>query len=69
VVVCSGLAAGLGFLLASNFNDVNGARMAALAAGGLLAMITISLIPFAYERGGPLTGIGTVVGFAVAFML
>ena len=69
VVVASALAAGLGFLLASNINSVNGSRMAALAAGGILAMLTDSLMPFAYERGGKLTGIWTVVGFAVAFAM
>ena len=69
VVVASALAAGLGFLLASNISSVNGSRMAALAAGGILAMLTDSLMPFAYERGGKLTGIWTVVGFAVAFAM
>lgn len=69
VVVACGVAAGLGFLAASLSGDVNGARMAALGAGGLLAMLTDSLIPFAYERGGIGTGFGTVVGFAVALML
>ena len=37
--------------------------MAALAAGGLLAMLTNSLIPFAFERGGQLAGIATAIGF------
>jgi hypothetical protein len=37
--------------------------MAALAAGGLLAMLTDSLMPFAFERGGQLAGIGTILGF------
>lgn len=69
VVIASGLAAGLGFLIASNINEVNGARMAALAAGGLLAMLTDSLMPFAFERGGKAAGLGTVVGFIVAFAL
>ena len=69
VVAASGLAAGLGFLLANSFSDVNGARMAALAAGGILAMLTDSLIPFAYERGGNLAGLGTVIGFGVALIL
>ena len=69
VVIASALAAGLGFLLASNISGVNGARMAALAAGGILAMLTDSLLPFAFDRGGDLTGIWTVVGFATAFAM
>ena len=51
VVLACGLAAGLGYA-----NDVafgsTGERVAALAAGGVLSMLTNSLIPFAFERGG-----------------
>ena len=46
--------------------DIDGARMAAIAAGGLLAMLTNSLMPFAYERGGELAGAATVVGFCLS---
>ena len=42
-----------------------GDRAAAIAAGGLLAMLTNSLMPFAYERGGALAGAATAVGFLV----
>lgn len=69
VVGASALAAGIGYLLASNISGVNGARMAALAAGGILAMLTDSLMPFAFEKGGSYTGIWTVVGFALAFAM
>ena len=61
VVVACGLAAALGYLAATNFSDASGARLAALAAGGLLAMLTDSLIPFAFERGGKWAGLGTVM--------
>jgi ZIP family zinc transporter len=65
VVLACGLAAALGYLLGS-LGGATGDRMAALAAGGLLAMLTNSLMPFAYQRGGNLAGLWTVVGFAVA---
>jgi zinc transporter, ZIP family len=65
VVVVCGLTAGLGFLLA-DATGATGGRAAAFAAGGLLAMMTNSLMPFAFERGGALAGIATVVGFAVS---
>jgi ZIP family zinc transporter len=65
VVVACGLAAGLGFIVAEA-TGATGGRAAALGAGGLLAMMTNSLMPFAFERGGALAGIATVVGFAVA---
>ena len=65
VVVVCGLTAGLGFVLADALG-LSGARAATFAAGGLLAMMTNSLMPFAFERGGALAGIMTVVGFAVS---
>lgn len=65
VVVACGLTAGLGFLVA-DATGATGGRAAAFAAGGLLAMMTNSLMPFAFERGGSLAGIATVVGFAVS---
>jgi ZIP family zinc transporter len=65
VVLACGVAAALGYL-AADVSDVSGDRMAALAAGGLLAMLTNSLMPFAYERGGELAGAATVVGFCLS---
>lgn len=65
VVVVCGLTAGLGFILADALG-LSGARAATFASGGLLAMMTNSLMPFAFERGGALAGIMTVVGFAVS---
>ena len=38
------------------------------AAGGLLGMLTNSLMPFAYEHGGELAGVGTVVGFCLSLV-
>lgn len=65
VVVACGLAAGFGYL-AGSISGSAGDRAAALAAGGLLAMLTNSLMPFAFTRGGNLAGLWTVVGFAAA---
>jgi ZIP family zinc transporter len=42
--------------------------MAALAVGGLLAMLTNSLMPFAFERGGALSGAATAVGFCLSLL-
>jgi ZIP family zinc transporter len=67
VVVACGVAAALGFL-AADASAANGDRMAALAAGGLLAMLTNSLMPFAYSRGGALAGAATVVGFCLSLL-
>jgi ZIP family zinc transporter len=69
VLVACGAASGIGFLLAGSFSGVNGDRMAALAAGGLLSMIADSMMPFAVERGGNLVAVGVVVGFCLPLAL
>jgi ZIP family zinc transporter len=65
VVIACAMAAGVGYLLGAT-GYMTGDRMAAFAAGGLLAMLTNSLMPFAFEHGGSGAGFGTVVGFAAA---
>jgi ZIP family zinc transporter len=66
VVLACGAAAALGYLATDAISGVNGDRAAALAAGGLLAMLTNSLIPFAYERAQWLAGVATAVGFCAS---
>jgi zinc transporter, ZIP family len=66
VVLACGVAAALGYLATSAVSDVQGGRAAALAAGGLLAMLTNSLMPFAFERGKALAGAATAVGFCIS---
>jgi len=66
VVLACGIAALLGYLATDISGDALGDRAAALAAGGLLAMLTNSLMPFSFERGGELAGAATAVGFCLA---
>jgi ZIP family zinc transporter len=68
VVLACGAAAALGFLATDLSGAVQGDRAAALAAGGLLAMLTNSLIPFSFDRGGSLAGAATAVGFCLSVM-
>jgi ZIP family zinc transporter len=68
VVLACGVAAALGYLGANISSAVTGERLAAFAAGGLLAMLTNSLMPFAYEHGGELAGVGTGLGFCLALI-
>ncbi len=68
VALACGLAAAFGHLLATSVSGTNGARFAALAAGGILAMLTDSLIPFAHERSEQ-AGLWTVVGFCFALAM
>lgn len=66
VLIACGVAAGLGYLVPQILSDATGGRAAALAAGGLLAMLTDSLIPFAYKRAGSWAAVACVVGFVVS---
>jgi zinc transporter, ZIP family len=68
VLLACGVAAALGHLMATTFADANGARSAALASGGILAMLANSLIPFAHERAES-AGTWMVVGFCFALAL
>jgi ZIP family zinc transporter len=68
VVLACGAAAALGYLGTELSGDIQGDRAAALAAGGLLAMLTNSLIPFSYERGGTMAGAATALGFCLSVL-
>ncbi|HET9260311.1 MAG TPA: hypothetical protein VFP42_09320 [Acidimicrobiia bacterium] len=65
VVAACAVTAWLGYL-GGNALGSTGGRAAALAAGGLLAMLTDSLMPYAFEKGGSQAGVWTVVGFAMS---
>jgi zinc transporter, ZIP family len=64
VVIACGVTAWLGFAIANAFGATEG-RAAAFAAGGLLAMLTDSLMP-CFDRGRSWAGAWTVVGFAAS---
>jgi zinc transporter, ZIP family len=68
VVLACGVAAALGYLGTLGLPGAYGDRAAALAAGGLLAMLTNSLMPFAFERGKEWAGAATVVGFSLSLL-
>jgi ZIP family zinc transporter len=45
------------------------AAVLALAAGGILAMLADTMMPEAFEHGGPIVAMATAVGFVCAFTL
>jgi ZIP family zinc transporter len=67
-VLACGAAAAVGYLAADVSSTVTGEHLAAFAAGGLLATLTDSLMPFSYEHGGELAGVGTVLGFFLSLI-
>jgi ZIP family zinc transporter len=66
VVVVAGAFSVIGYLVASALGDVNGARVASFTMGGLVTMLTTSMIPFATDKGGYAAGLWATVGFAIA---
>ncbi|GAB3835697.1 ZIP family metal transporter [Dactylosporangium cerinum] len=69
IVACSGLAAILGYALASHLSNVDGRYVQALAAGSVLTMLADSMMPEAFSRGGRRIALLTALGFAIAAFL
>jgi ZIP family zinc transporter len=65
VVIIAGVFSALGFVVAEALGDADGARLAAFTIGGLVTMLTTSMIPFAFEKGGVSAGVWAVVGFGL----
>ena len=68
VVGCT-IAAVLGYALLGGLSANLVSAMLALAAGGILAMLADTMMPEAFENGGPFVALGTAVGFLTAFLL
>jgi ZIP family zinc transporter len=69
VVLISALAALVGYALFSRFSPQVTAATTAVAAGGILAMLSDTMIPEAYEEADGFIGLITVFGFLAAFLL
>jgi len=69
IAMVSGVAALVGYALFSHFSvDVIAATMA-IAAGAILAMLSDTMIPEAFEEAHDFAGFITALGFLTAFML
>lgn len=69
IAVLSGVAAWLGYTLFSHFSVEVIAATTAVAAGAILAMISDTMIPEAFEYTHNFAGLITVLGFLAAFIL
>jgi ZIP family zinc transporter len=69
IAVSSGIAALLGYSLFSQFPPEVTAATIALAAGAILSMLADTMIPEAFETVHNFTGLITVLGYLVAFVL
>jgi len=69
VTLVSTLAAMLGFGLLGDASGNTLGVIQAFAAGAILTMLADTMMPEAYEDGGPVIGVVTVFGFALAYLL
>jgi ZIP family zinc transporter len=69
IAVVSGIAALVGYSLFSHFSTEVIAATTAVAAGAILAMISDTMIPEAFEQTHDFSGLITVLGFLAAFVL
>ncbi|MCC9135620.1 ZIP family metal transporter [Pontibacter silvestris] len=69
IAVISGIAVLLGYAVFSGFPPGVIAATTALAAGAILAMLSDTMIPEAFEEAHNFTGLITVLGFLTAFVL
>jgi ZIP family zinc transporter len=69
VTLASTVAALLGYLFLEGASGNVVAAIQSFAAGAILTMLASTMMPEAYEDGGPVVGIVTTVGFLMAFVL
>jgi ZIP family zinc transporter len=69
VAVTCTLATVAGYALLGGLSPDLISAMLALAAGGILAMLADTMMPEAFQNGGPGVALATAVGFACAFLL
>ncbi len=69
VTLASTLSALLGYLFLDGASGNVVAFIQSFAAGAVLTMLASTMMPEAYEDGGPVVGVVTTVGFLLAFVL
>lgn len=68
LVVASMAAAALGNVFLAGASPTLLVFVNALAGGGILAMLASTMMPEAFEEGGPSVGLSTIAGFLAAFL-
>jgi zinc transporter, ZIP family len=69
LVILSAFSAGMGYLVVTQLPAIDGHVAQAFAAGAMLTMLADAMMPEAFEHGGKLVGLCTVLGFMVAAIL
>ncbi|WNS46863.1 ZIP family metal transporter [Paenibacillus sp. MMS20-IR301] len=69
VLIISTAASGGGYLFMDHASEHTEALIASFAGGGIIAMVSSSMMPEAYEDGGPLTGFIAAMGLLCSLVL
>lgn len=69
LLILAGLSALLGNIFLAGASPFIFALAESLAAGGILAMVANTMMPEAFELGGPPVAISTIMGFLTAFLM
>lgn len=69
LVLVSAVSAGAGYFLIHQRPELDGLYAQAFAAGAMLTMLADAMMPEAFEHGGKLVGLFTVMGFLAAAVL
>jgi zinc transporter, ZIP family len=69
VTAISALSAAVGYGVLGGASDDLVAGIQAFAAGAILTMLADTMMPEAFEHGGSVVGLVTVLGFSAAFLL
>ncbi len=69
VLVISTIASGAGYSFMDHANGYTTAIIASFAGGGIISMVSSSMMPEAYEEGGPLTGFLAALGMLCSLIL
>jgi len=69
VTAAAGISSLLGYVVLGLAPDVVVGGVQAFAAGAIITMLADTMMPEAYERGGPMIGLVTALGFTLSFLL
>ncbi|TWT09355.1 ZIP family metal transporter [Planomicrobium sp. CPCC 101079] len=69
VLAASALSSLLGFSVLEQTSEATQAIISSFAAGAIIAMVASTMMPEAYEKGGPIVGLITAVGIFITLVL
>ncbi len=69
IMLITGILAAIGSILFANVPESFISLLESMAAGAMLTVISETMLPEAYAKGGPIAGISTLLGFLVIILI